>query len=79
MQSFANADVSADLARVACPTLVVAGRHDLLLPPEQAMAVHNGIAGSRLEIIEEGAHFLPYQCPEMFAALVLEFLRPLGV
>ncbi|MBR0646831.1 alpha/beta fold hydrolase [Plastoroseomonas hellenica] len=72
---FASADASADLARVRCPVLLVAGRHDLLLPLEQAEATRALLPpGARLEIDEEGAHFLPYQCPEAFAARVLSFL-----
>ena len=72
---FATADASADLARVRCPTLLVAGRHDLLLPIDHAAATRALLpSGTRLEIDEEGAHFLPYQRPAAFAARVLAFL-----
>lgn len=73
---FAGADASADLQRVRCPTLLVAGRHDLLLPPAQAEEVRRLLPerSARLEIDEEGAHFLPYQRPARFAARVLDFL-----
>jgi 3-oxoadipate enol-lactonase len=72
---FASADASADLTRIRCPVLLVAGRHDLLLPLEQAEATRALLPpGARLEIDEEGAHFLPYQRAEAFAARVLNFL-----
>jgi 3-oxoadipate enol-lactonase len=59
--------------------LLVAGQHDLLLSPAQAEEVRRLLpAGSaRIEIDEEGAHFLPYQRPARFSARVLDFLGPL--
>jgi 3-oxoadipate enol-lactonase len=75
---FATADASTELPRIRCPVLLVAGRHDLLLPPSQAEEVRRllpqGLA--RLEIDERGAHFLPYQRPARFCARVLDFLGP---
>ncbi|MDJ0390868.1 alpha/beta hydrolase [Roseomonas sp. E05] len=73
---FATADVSAELPRIQCPVLLVAGRHDLLLPPALAEEVRHLLPGgtARLEVDEEGAHFLPFQQPRRFAARVLDFL-----
>lgn len=71
---FAEADVTEDLPKVACPTLLVAGGHDVLLPPEQAREVNALVPHARFELIEDGAHFLPFQRPERFATLVLDFL-----
>ncbi len=74
---FLDADVSDELPRVRCPTLLVAGRHDLLLPPAQAEEVRRLLppGAATLELDGEGAHFLPYQRPERFAARVLGFLE----
>jgi 3-oxoadipate enol-lactonase len=74
---FAGADATADLPHVRCPALLVAARHDLLLPPTQAEEVRRRLPrGARLELDEDGAHFLPYQHPARFAARVLDFLGP---
>jgi 3-oxoadipate enol-lactonase len=75
---FATADASADLPRIHCPVLLVAGGHDLLLPLSHAEAVQRllPVGSARLEIDEEGAHFLPYQRPARFSARVLDFLGP---
>jgi 3-oxoadipate enol-lactonase len=74
---FAQADATVELPRVRCPVLLVAGRHDLLLPLAQAEAVRALLPpGARLEIDEDGAHFLPYQQPARFAERVLAFLGP---
>lgn len=76
VRGFATADASADLRRIRCPALLVAGRHDLLLPPALAEEVLSLLpAGTaQLEIDEEAAHFLPYQQPTRFARRVLHFL-----
>jgi 3-oxoadipate enol-lactonase len=77
-----DADISAALSAIRCPTLVLAGAHDVLLPPETARAVHAMIPGAEFAIDEDAAHFLPYQRPEGFARLVAGFLnrcaRPRG-
>ena len=76
---FATADARADLPGVRCPTLLVPAAHDLLLPPALADEVHAlmrpGLA--RIALDREGAHFLPYQRPDGFAARVLDFFLPL--
>ncbi|UFN48410.1 alpha/beta hydrolase [Roseomonas sp. OT10] len=73
---FAAADAGDDLSRIRCPVLLVPGRYDLLLPPSLAEEVRRLLPSGdvRLEIDEEGAHFLPYQRPARFAARVLDFL-----
>jgi 3-oxoadipate enol-lactonase len=76
-----DADISAVLPAIRCPTLVLAGAHDVLLPPETARAVHALIPGAEFAIDEDAAHFLPYQRPEGFARLLAGFLdraRPRG-
>ncbi len=74
-----DADVSADLAAIRCPTLVVAAAHDLLLPPEQSRLVHGLIPRSEFAFLDDAAHFAPYQKPDQFADLVLTFLERNGI
>jgi pimeloyl-ACP methyl ester carboxylesterase len=73
-----DADVSADVAALRCPALVIAGAHDTLLPPEQALRVHETLADSRFVQFDNAAHFLPYQRPAEFAQEVLHFLARTG-
>jgi 3-oxoadipate enol-lactonase len=73
-----DADVSAEVAALRCPALVVAGAHDTLLPPEQALRVHEALADSRFLQFDNAAHFLPYQRPVEFAEQVLQFLARTG-
>lgn len=72
----AEADATAAFARVACPTLLVPGRHDVLLPQERAEAVNALVPHAQLAVMEDAAHFVPYQQPARFAELVLDFTGP---
>lgn len=73
-----DADVTADLAAIRCPTLVVAGGRDVLLPPERSVEVAALIPGARLESFDEAAHFVPYQAPDRLAGLVADWLGTQG-
>ncbi|HVY56272.1 MAG TPA: alpha/beta hydrolase [Xanthobacteraceae bacterium] len=72
-------DVSAALSAITCPSLVMVGAHDRLLPPGLSRAVHEMLRGSEFEILEHAAHFAPYQDPEIFSARVNDFLRRKGI
>jgi 3-oxoadipate enol-lactonase len=63
------------LSKLNVPTLITVGAHDILLPPEMSRSVHALVKGSEFAVVEEGAHFMPYQAPEQFAALVSEFIE----
>ena len=63
-----------ELPAITCPALIIAGKHDVLLPPERAQSVHRAIPNSRYMLFADAAHFLPYQVPEKFAAAVHEFV-----
>lgn len=52
------------LARIACPTLVLCGRQDVLLPLELSEEMHAGIAGSRLVVVETSGHLSAMEQPE---------------
>lgn len=44
------------LGEIKVPTLVIAGRHDFLFPPEHQVALAAGITNARLELIECAGH-----------------------
>lgn len=69
-----DADVRPDLLAVGCPSLVTAGAHDVLFPPEQARQVWGLLRRARYVLFEDAAHFVPYQKPAEFAQLVRDFL-----
>ncbi len=44
------------LAEMDAPTLIIAGRRDVITPPEQAEAIHAELPNSQLLILDEVAH-----------------------
>jgi pimeloyl-ACP methyl ester carboxylesterase len=62
------------LARIACPTLVLCGREDAILPLEMSEEMHAGIAGSRLVVVEKSGHMSAMEQPEAVNAALREWL-----
>ena len=56
------------------PTLVVVGEHDPGTPPEVAELIHERIAGSKLVVLEDSAHFCNVEQAGPFNAALEEFL-----
>ena len=71
-------DISARLGGIAVPTLIVAGRDDTVSPPQQSEALHQGIKGSTLVIVDDAGHTVPNEKPEEFNAALREFLATLS-
>ena len=70
------AERRAELARVAAPTLVVAGALDAAsLAPSRALAA--AIPGARLEVVPDAGHVVNLAQPEAFGALLDAFLAEL--
>lgn len=63
------------LAQVRCPTLVVAGREDQIMPVEWLEELARGIPGARLEVIEACGHMASIERPREVAALLRQWLE----
>lgn len=63
----------AELSQIRCPTLIVAGQHDLILP-EHTAKLASAIAGARKIIVPGASHFGPLEQPETYNEMVLKFL-----
>ena len=70
----ARQDYSDVLRRVACPTLILCGRHDVLCPPERHHAMQDMMPHARLVIIDEAGHLPTLEVPEKVAAALDELL-----
>ena len=69
-------DQTALLARIAAPTLVIGGDHDVAMPWEpHGEVLTRSIAGARAVRLP-AAHISNLECPRAFSAAVLEFLLP---
>ena len=67
-------DLRPELARVACPTLVLAGLHDPFGTPE-ALDAGTVALPTRVFLTLEGGHFMSVQSPQLVATAIAEFLR----
>ena len=63
----------AELSQIRCPTLIVAGEHDLILP-EHTAKLAAAIPGARKIIVPGASHIGPLEQPKLYNAMVLEFL-----
>jgi pimeloyl-ACP methyl ester carboxylesterase len=63
-------DVRGRLAEITAPTVVIVGRHDFICGPRWAAQLHEGIRGSRLEMLENSGHFGHLEEPAAFVAAV---------
>jgi len=70
----AAADMQDDLARLACPVLVIGGSLDRVRPPPLAEAVAKSIPGARYVEIRTG-HYMSVQTPDLLSDCIEEFLR----
>jgi pimeloyl-ACP methyl ester carboxylesterase len=62
------------LAMVKCPTLIVWGEHDRLIPPAYSDAFHRLIANSELVKIEGTGHMPMFEKQEEWSKIICEFL-----
>jgi pimeloyl-ACP methyl ester carboxylesterase len=63
------------LYRITVPTLIIWGESDRLVPLAHGKAYQEGIAGSKLVILEKCGHAPPFEKPEETAKLLSDFFR----
>jgi 3-oxoadipate enol-lactonase len=74
----AEHDSRQSIGRISAPTLVLAGKEDILDPPVLSEELHARILGSELVILEGGGHALFQEIPDKFNRAVLDFLAKVG-
>jgi 3-oxoadipate enol-lactonase len=72
--SIRDADLTADLARIAAPTMVVVGEHDIPTPPDVARGLADAITGAVLRRISNAGHVPAIEQPDALATLIREHL-----
>ncbi|WP_323771600.1 alpha/beta fold hydrolase [Antarctobacter sp.] len=70
-------DFAAELARVTCPTLLIAGAQDGAMPEGMATKLKPAIAGSEMHVIDGAGHVPCFEQPEAFTAILQAFLNNL--
>lgn len=74
MNALLSYDFRDRLPEIGCPTLIVHGAQDMLVPVEDAHEFHRLIAGSRLEILADTGHVPMLERPPTFNELLADFL-----
>ena len=67
-----------DLARIACPALVLAAEHDRLAPPKTMERIAQRIAGASYRCIDGAGHLANFEQPAAFETVLDEFLATLA-
>ena len=73
----AAAKMGDELARLACPVLVIGGSLDRVRPPPLAQDVAKAIPGARYTEIRTG-HYMAVQTPDLLFETIDDFLRSVG-
>jgi len=63
------------LPQIACPTLIVTGDGDRVIPGASSDVLHERIPGSRLEVVADAGHLFFLEQPEESLRLLEAFLR----
>ncbi len=71
-------DISGELAKIQCPTLVTAGRHDALRSPSVIQPMARQIPGAEFLELNTG-HFASIQTPGTMSQAIHYFLHALGL
>ena len=73
--NMSRADSRPRLAAIACPTIVVHGAEDAIMPREIHEELANGIAGAKLHAIRECGHLSPLERPAAAAEVLVGLLQ----
>lgn len=74
ISSIEGLDLTPDLPRIQCPTLVLAGEKDQMFPLERSRALAAAIPGARFEVVPGGSHAIVIEKPAEVAHILRDFL-----
>ncbi len=69
-----NYDILDQLPQITCPTLIIAGRHDWICPPEFSTEIAAAIPHADLRIFENSGHLIRADEPEALLDAIAGFL-----
>jgi proline iminopeptidase len=67
-------DLRPELERITAPTLILAGRHDWICPPEFSEEIHQLIPHSDLRVFEDSSHSIRVDEPQAMLDAIVGFL-----
>ncbi len=71
-------DAMPALAQISVPTLIITGSEDILLPPQEAELMRDGLRGAKLVVIPGAAHLSNIDQPDAFNQAVNDFLKTIS-
>lgn len=63
------------LPTIPCPTLILSGAEDALIPPKESEGMAQAIPGAQLQVIPEAGHLVNLEAPEAFQDIVASWTR----
>jgi pimeloyl-ACP methyl ester carboxylesterase len=75
LEAMRGFDRRAALGHIAAPTLVVAGEHDRVAPPETLSALAHAIPGAELATLPAAGHLPHLEQPDAFDEALVHFLQ----
>lgn len=64
----------ASLANITCPTTVIVGEGDRLMPPDQSLEIHEAIPGSSFHVIPDCGHLATLEAPQTVTAILKDWI-----
>lgn len=74
VRALARFDARRRLGEIRCPTLLVAGERDTTVPRASLELLRRRIPHAQVRIVPDSGHATPYDQPQLFNGLLLEFL-----
>jgi 3-oxoadipate enol-lactonase len=72
--AFLRLDITGELQRILCPTLVISAERDLIKGPRFGRLIHEGIADSEFIVIPGAGHAVVMEKPDVIAEHVIDFI-----
>lgn len=73
-RAIAKVDMTANLAKFACPTMVITGRYDMNVAPLTAWNIYKAIPGAKFVVFAKSGHLPSYEEPDKYVQVVDAFL-----
>jgi len=77
--AFLQLDITSELNRILCPTLVISAERDLLKGPRFGRLIHANIASSEFVVIPGAGHAVVLEQPDLVAEYTVKFIDCHGV
>ena len=74
-QNVYKISIEEDLKKIRISTGIIWGEKDTITPLADGKLMHKNIKGSKLFIVPEASHKLPYENPKIFTEIVINFLK----